>query len=78
MTVALIEIKGSQPLYLHAWTPVTDDGTCGWVGTEAEMEADFTTGEARSNWICPKCGSWERLENYETLSEVRIEIAERG
>lgn len=44
---------------------------CGWEGTENEMGADFVSGgddEMWSNWICPKCGSWLRLEDY-TLIE---------
>jgi len=40
---------------------------CGWVGTESEMEADCMgiEDEAWSNWICPQCKTWWRLDDYE-------------
>ena len=71
------EIKGAKQLYRHNETHMTDDAQCGWVGTEDEMGADacqMGDDEAWSNWICPKCGAWERLSDYERLSDVRIEI----
>ena len=40
---------------------------CGWVGTEDQMLADATGSgpdEAWSNWICPQCSTWWRLEDY--------------
>jgi hypothetical protein len=51
---------------------------CDWVGTEDEMEADFQecedrTEEVWSNWICPSCGYWHQLNNYE---EVKGEVLE--
>ncbi len=49
---------------------------CGWVGTEKEMDADYTTGgddEMWSNWICPECGMWWDLDDYE---EVEAEVAQ--
>jgi hypothetical protein len=71
----MIEIKGTEALYRHNYTYMTDDGECGWIGTEKEMDCDFSIGgETWSNWICPKCRAWERLSNYELLSEVRIII----
>lgn len=45
---------------------------CGWVGTEDEMEADYfgePSEECWSNWICPECSHWHRLEDYETIKE---------
>ena len=47
---------------------------CGWVGVESEMEADYTIvngdgDEAWSNWICPSCGLWQELEDYELINE---------
>ena len=71
------EIKGAKQLYRHNET--YDDEQCGWVGTEDEMGADAAQmgdDEAWSNWICPKCGEWARLSDYERLPEVRLEISE--
>ena len=39
---------------------------CDWIGTEGEMGADCTE-TAWSNWICPKCGYWNDLEDYEIV-----------
>jgi rubredoxin len=48
--------------------------SCGWVGTEQDMQADFVPAsdgdEMWSNWICPKCETWWSLENYEVVAEV--------
>jgi hypothetical protein len=43
---------------------------CGWVGTEDDMLADAMVisddgDEAWSNWICPQCKEWWRLEDYQ-------------
>jgi predicted RNA-binding Zn-ribbon protein involved in translation (DUF1610 family) len=43
--------------------------TCGWIGTEFDMEADWESvndcgDETWSNWICPQCGAWWELEDY--------------
>ena len=43
---------------------------CEWVGSEEEMGADATIGgreEMWSNWICPKCGRWHELEDYDKI-----------
>lgn len=42
---------------------------CDWIGTEDEMGADFTSGieEMWSSWICPNCGVWWRLDDYELV-----------
>jgi rubredoxin len=43
---------------------------CGWIGTENEMEADYIggyEGESWSNWICPQCQTWWRLDDYEVV-----------
>lgn len=45
---------------------------CSWEGTEDEMGADCVSGgdecdEAWSNWICPGCGMWWNLEDYEIV-----------
>ena len=46
---------------------------CGWIGYECEMEADFIQvdegDEAWSNWICPSCGEWQELEDYEVVKD---------
>lgn len=44
---------------------------CDWVGKVSEMLADCTGGddEMWSNWICPKCGGWFRLDDYEKVEE---------
>jgi hypothetical protein len=45
---------------------------CSWVGTEKEMGADCCMGdydEMWSNWICPGCGMWWRLEDYARVAE---------
>ena len=44
--------------------------SCGWVGAEDEMGADFVETEEDeiwSNWICPKCKEWHELEDYEKI-----------
>lgn len=46
---------------------------CGWKGREDEMDADALIGgdcEIWSNWICPGCGEWKQLEDYERLPSV--------
>ena len=45
---------------------------CGWVGTEAEMKSDYIPAdhhedEIWSNWICPSCGNWAMLEDYDEM-----------
>lgn len=46
------------------------DTECAWTGHEDDMGADFTDGEAWSNWICPKCGQWYWLANYEHIGTM--------
>lgn len=46
---------------------------CEWIGTEDEMEADYTdylppSEECWSNWICPSCKTWHQLDDYEKLA----------
>ena len=48
---------------------------CGWIGTEAEMGADYYPAyddddEVWSNWICPGCGEWQSLNDYVTIEPV--------
>jgi len=40
---------------------------CGWIGPEDKMMADCS-GEMWSNWICPECRSWYRLDDYELIN----------
>lgn len=44
---------------------------CGWIGTEEEMKSDYTSGENEmwSNWICPECGVWWELCDYERVDD---------
>jgi len=42
---------------------------CGWIGREEEMHADCA-GEMWSNWICPRCGTWYRLEDYKAAETM--------
>ena len=50
---------------------------CSWIGAESDMEADDFTYEDEegfheevwSNWICPSCGTWHQLEDYEEVKE---------
>lgn len=39
------------------------DEDCSWEGPETEMGSDFSE-ECWSNWICPGCGEWHSLEDY--------------
>ena len=50
---------------------------CMWVGVEADMEADYIggdEGESWSNWICPQCGTWWQLEDYEIVDSGQGEV----
>lgn len=52
---------------------------CGWVGTEDEMRTSYeliydddeddeiVVEEEWSNWICPHCGMWYTLKDYEEV-----------
>lgn len=50
---------------------------CGWIGPESEMVGDYYLEncgqdgeyEAWSNWICPRCGIWWELEDYEEVKD---------
>lgn len=51
---------------------------CNWVGVESDMIADWyyiddedgnIQDEVWSNWICPSCGMWHQLEDYEEITE---------
>lgn len=56
----------TAPLFYHA--------ECGWIGPAEEMDADCAMGgEAWSNWICPGCRQWLRLEDYDDVPAIRLE-----
>jgi predicted RNA-binding Zn-ribbon protein involved in translation (DUF1610 family) len=43
---------------------------CGWTGHKHQMHADALPtddGEWWSNWICPSCGEWWQLSDYEIV-----------
>jgi len=47
---------------------------CAWEGMEDEMKADYSFNEeggdeAWSSWICPKCGTWYQLEDYQKIKK---------
>lgn len=46
---------------------------CGFICTYEEMDSDTLPigdgDEAWSSSICPQCGRWEELENWESLVE---------
>lgn len=49
--------------------------TCGWEGTQEAMGADAICGgddgeEVWSNHICPECGHWGGLADYERLGDI--------
>ncbi len=54
--------EGKPPL--QSVTPTFRCDTCGWIGTEKEMAADYTQ-EAWSNTVCPSCHTWDNMEQIE-------------
>jgi hypothetical protein len=44
---------------------------CGCIGTEEDMEFDCIIGEDGEecccDWICPECGMWQFLDDYEII-----------
>lgn len=48
---------------------------CGWIGTEDQMDCDYTGGlpseEYWSNWICPGCFRWfSGTYEYEEVNDA--------
>lgn len=44
---------------------------CGWKGTVSEMDADCVINtDVWSNHICPECGEWQELGDYEEIGEA--------
>jgi predicted RNA-binding Zn-ribbon protein involved in translation (DUF1610 family) len=42
---------------------------CGWQGTEDEMPGDFLDSDFYATHVCPSCGRWWVLDDYE-ITEI--------
>lgn len=57
----LDEIVADEPQIGVGVIPMFRCNTCGWIGTNKEMAADYTQ-EAWSNTVCPSCHTWDDVE----------------